>query len=259
MIAHKVDQLEVQVNVNRSELGRAAAADVAEKILQLQQGDKLLNVIFAAAPSQNEFLAALIENKAINWNNIRAFHMDEYVGLPASAPQRFGNFLHRHIFSKVSFREVHYIDGSAERMEEACRAYAELLDQYPPDIVCMGIGENCHIAFNDPPEADFEDPKRVKIVSLDAACRRQQVNDGCFERLDQVPLRAITLTIPTLMGAAHIFCMVPGATKASAVKNTLSERVSTEFPSTILRTHRSARLYLDKESAEYCLANKMGV
>jgi glucosamine-6-phosphate deaminase len=176
--------------------------------------------------------------------------MDEYVGLPADAPQGFGNFLRRSIFSKVPIKEVFYLNGNAASLEEECERYADLLNRYLPEMVCMGIGENTHIAFNDPHVADLNDPKTVKVVDLDQQCRQQQVNDGCFESIEQVPTHALTLTIPTLLRPEAVFCVVPGEHKAQAVYHTLNEPVVAKFPSTSLRKHPNAILFLDKNSAK---------
>jgi glucosamine-6-phosphate deaminase len=205
-------------------------------------------MIFAAAPSQNDFLNVLIE-QGIDWRRINAFHMDEYIGLPANAPQRFGSFLNEKIFSKVPFASFNYINGNAADPDAECERYAELLIQNPPNIVCMGIGENGHIAFNDPHAADFDDPKQVKVVDLDLECRQQQVNDGCFPKLNDVPTHAVTLTIPALMAGKHIFCMVPGKNKARAIHDTLLGEVSEQCPASILRKHPNAVLFLDEDSA----------
>jgi len=240
------DHLLVKMYGDRAQMGAAAASDVISKIKELLSTQDLINIIFAAAPSQNEFLAALSAAQ-LPWNRIRAFHMDEYIGLPADAPQRFGNFLHDRIFSKLPFAQVHYIDGNADE-QTSCESYAALLKKYPADIVCMGIGENGHIAFNDPPVANFKDTALVKVVELEQPCRQQQVNDGCFDAINNVPLKAITLTIPALMSAAFIFCMVPGSTKTTAVYNTLHQNIIEQYPSTILRTHARAVLYIDELS-----------
>ncbi len=244
----KASLLEVQVYQTRAEMGSAAAELLKDKINELLSTQSYINIIFAAAPSQNEFLAALIKLK-IDWSRINAFHMDEYVGLDAAASQGFGNFLKQRLFNLVPFHSVHLINGNAVNILEECTRYQNLLLEYTPDIVCMGIGENGHLAFNDPPVADFKDPVGVKMVELEAPCRQQQVNDGCFETIEQVPTHALTLTIPTLLKGRFIFCVVPGATKAVAVFNTLKQHISEEFPSTILRTHSNAILFLDVQSA----------
>jgi len=246
---YKVDGLTVQVYKNRALMGQAAAKATSERIRQLLSENDTISIIFAAAPSQNEFLENLTSEKDIDWSRIRAFHMDEYVDLEKDAPQRFGNFLKDRIFDKLPFKSVFYLDGNALDLEEECSRYAELLKEYPAEIVCMGIGENAHIAFNDPHVADFNDPYLVKVVDLDPECRNQQVNDGCFKSIDEVPLKALTLTIPALMNAQYAFCMVPGKTKAKAVTNTLNGNISEMYPSSILRKHAEACLFLDKDSA----------
>ena len=245
----KKDKLTVKIYSSRDELGQASACEAGNMIKKLLESQENINVIFAAAPSQNEFLENLINQDGIEWNRINAFHMDEYIGLPQTAPQGFGNFLKERIFSKRPFRSVNYLNGQCESKDEECTRYAQLLAASPVDIVCMGIGENGHIAFNDPHVADFNDKALVKVVELDTQCRQQQVNDGCFESIDQVPTHALTLTIPALLKARFIYCMVPGTTKAQAVANTVEQEVSERYPSTILRSHSAAIMYLDQESS----------
>ena len=243
------DLLTVNVYESRTEMGEAAAADIKACILSLLQTKETINMIFAAAPSQNEVLYALATDTEIPWNRVNAFHMDEYIGLSADAPQGFGNFLKEHIFGLADFKSVSYINVSARDAEAECERYAALLAKHPTDIVVMGIGENGHIAFNDPPVADFKDPKAVKPVELDEVCRNQQVNDGCFARLEDVPKTAITLTVPTLFAGDHLFCIVPARTKARAVKATLCDEINEKCPATVLRRHESAILYLDGDSS----------
>jgi glucosamine-6-phosphate deaminase len=244
----KKDNLNIQVLEDRKLLGALAAERVYKQITDLLKDEPYLNMIFAAAPSQNEFLSTLLE-KDIDWSKINAFHMDEYIGLEADAPQGFGNFLRSRLFNKVKFRTVNYIDGTAVNPVQECERYESLLKQFPPHIVCMGIGENTHIAFNDPHVADFEDKLMVKVVDLDLACRQQQVNDGCFSTIDKVPEYAITLTIPTLFAGRYLFCMVPGQNKAKAVHNTVTQEIDEKFPSTILRRHQNANMFTDTESS----------
>ena len=245
----KVDNLKVKIADTRAEMGALAAADIRAKMLELLSEREYINMIFAAAPSQNETLASLLEYKDIDWSRVNAFHMDEYVGLDKNAPQRFGNFLSEHIFSKVPFRSVNYIDPSNEA-EAECARYTKLLTDYPTDIVVLGIGENGHIAFNDPGVADFNDKAMIKVVELDDICRNQQVNDGCFASLELVPKNALTLTVPTLTKAASLFCSVPAKTKAWAVKETLTtDKIDEHCPATIMRLHKDATLYCDADSA----------
>src|SRR5665648_627332 len=244
------DYLTVKIYSSREELGRVASYEAANKIKALQLTQPIINIIFAAAPSQNEFLENLINQKDIEWERINAFHMDEYIGLPANAPQAFGNFLRKRIFDRRPFLSINYLNGQCESKKAECTRYGQLLAANPVDIVCMGIGENGHIAFNDPHVADFEDKVMVKVVELDIPCRQQQVNDGCFASIEDVPTHALTLTIPTLLNAKYIFCMVPGSSKAPAVANTIEQVISVHYPSTILRNHHSAILYIDTQSAE---------
>lgn len=244
----KIDELTVRQLDSRAEMGAAAADDAAKAIVSLLEKKDEISVVFAAAPSQNEFLSSLLEHREIDFTRINAFHMDEYVGLPADAPQGFGNFLKNAIFSKAPFKSVQYINGLAEDMEAECARYAKLLKDAHVDIVCMGIGENAHIAFNDPHEADFNDPKAVKIVTLDETCRTQQVHDGCFAALELVPKTAVTLTIPTLVDTDYIFCVVPAKTKAQAAKNVVTEPIGELYPASILRRKPGAVMYLDPDS-----------
>jgi glucosamine-6-phosphate deaminase len=243
----KVDKLEVAVYPDRAEMGEQAGKEIEAGILELLEQKDELRMIFAAAPSQNEVMAYLRQSEHIPWEQITAFHMDEYIGLDEQAPQRFANFLKEHLFDRVNLKAVYLINGDADPQTE-CGRYTAHLKAKPIDIVCLGIGENGHIAFNDPPVADFDDPAAVKVVKLDHACRQQQVNDGCFASLDAVPKQAITLTVPTLMSGEQLFCVVPGPTKREAVKATLEAELSTHCPATILRKHPHCKLYLDHAS-----------
>ncbi len=249
MREEKYDQLRVQIYDSRLEMGRAAAADAAASISRILEEKEDCNMIFAAAPSQNEMLEALRSNPDIPWNRVRAFHMDEYCGLDREASQCFGNFLDRALFERVDMRERYYLRDAGKTPEEICENYSNLLRRYPVDIVCLGIGENGHIAFNDPPVADFADGRLVKVVELDSVCRMQQVHDGCFERLDQVPTHAVTLTIPALCAARYMFCVVPAASKAQAVREACMGPVNESCPASVLRRHPGAVLYLDQDSS----------
>ena len=239
---------QVRRYASREEMGLAAEKDVRDAIVSLLKEKETISMIFAAAPSQNEFLAAMAADPEIDYSRIIAFHMDEYVGLPSDAPQGFGNFLRDRLFGLVPFKEVHYLNGNAVDIEAECEAYGAMLKD-GVDIVCMGIGENGHIAFNDPHVADFHDGKAVKIVGLDDVCRMQQVHDGCFPTIEAVPKYALTLTIPAMTVADRIFCVVPAPSKADAVYATLTGPVSETCPASILRRHPAATLYLDADSA----------
>ncbi len=250
MRSFKKDKLQVEIYENRTLMGEAAARDIKAKIAQLLSEKEEINMIFAAAPSQNDVLKSLVEDKEIEWNRVNAYHMDEYIGLDKNAPQGFGNFLKAHIFGLVPFKSVNYIDITTTNPEQEAERYGKLLQENPTDIVIMGIGENGHIAFNDPPVANFKDEKWVKPVKLDEICRQQQVNDGCFASIEEVPTHAMTLTVPTLVKAPNLFCIVPAETKQQAVYETLNGSVDEHCPASILRTHDNAKLYLDDRSSK---------
>ncbi|MBE6645378.1 MAG: glucosamine-6-phosphate deaminase [Ruminococcaceae bacterium] len=245
----KVDKLNVKIFETRCEMGAVAAADIKKAFAELLAKKAEINVIFAAAPSQNDVLKSLAEDKDIEWGRINAYHMDEYIGLDKDAPQGFGNFLRDHLFGLVPFKSVNYIDCTAKDPEAEAKRYAKILEENPTDVVVMGIGENGHIAFNDPPVADFNDKVLVKTVKLDEVCRNQQVNDGCFAKIDDVPTHALTLTVPALVKAPVLFCIVPAPTKAWAVKETLTGSIDEHCPASILRKQDNAILYLDKDSS----------
>ena len=244
----KVEKLSVSVHSDRPSMGQAAAKAAAERINAViaQKGEA--NVVFAAAPSQNETLEYLLKEN-IDWTKVRGFHQDEYVGIDKSEPAGFGTFLDRAIFHKVPFMELHYLLCKADEAEAKCESYTELLKKYPIDLIFLGIGENGHLAFNDPDVADFNDPKTVKIVELDEVCRQQQVNDGCFPNLDAVPKQAMTVTMSFIMNVPEAICVVPTIRKANAVYHALCGEVTTACPSSILRNHPNAALYLDRDSA----------
>ena len=250
MKSYFVDKLKVEIFENRVLMGEAAACDIKAQIAKLLAEKPEINMIFAAAPSQNDVLKALVEDEEIEWNRVNAYHMDEYIGLDKDAPQGFGNFLKRSIFGLAPFKSVNYIDSTATDPDKEAERYAKLLNENLTDIVVLGIGENGHIAFNDPPVANFKDEKTVKAVKLDEICRQQQVNDGCFASIDQVPTHAITLTVPTLVRAPYLFCIVPAPTKAKAVYETLNGSIDEHCPASVLRTHDNAILYLDNESSK---------
>ena len=246
-ITETVDRLDVHVYPNRAAMGAAAAQDVAAEMRARLADQASVRAIFASAPSQNELLAGLAAAEGIDWSRVHAFHMDEYLGLPPGSPASFGAYLREHLFDMVRPGEVHLLDGSASPQAE-CRRYAALLAAAPIDVVCLGIGENGHLAFNDPPLARFDDPELVREVEIATDSRQQQVHDGTFPSLDEVPRRAITLTIPALVSAACMFCVVPGRLKRAAVRRTLRGPITPECPASILRRHQHARLYLDADA-----------
>ena len=245
-----VDRLRVQVYPDRQAMGAAAARFLAAEMRRVLARRAALRIVFAAAPSQNEFLDALATSDGLDWSRVTAFQLDEYLGLEADAPQSFGRYLRDRLFDRVRPGTVHLIDGNSGAAAEAER-YAALLAAAPLDVVCLGIGENGHLAFNDPPLAGFADPALVKIVTLDRASRQQQVHDGCFPTLAAVPTEALTVTIPLIMSGKMLSCVVPGRTKAEAVHNTLHGDVSPACPASILRRHPNCTLYLDEDSASF--------
>jgi glucosamine-6-phosphate deaminase len=245
----RVDSLLVEVYPDRQSLGVAAGRAVARRMRQELAAHDRIAMMFAAAPSQNEFLATLAEESDLDWGRVIAFHMDEYIGLPAGAPQSFGHFLRERLFDRVKPGQVHFLDGNAPDPEAEARRYAELMSNQLLDFACVGIGENGHLAFNDPPIADFADPFAVKIVEMDEISRLQQVHDGAFARVEEMPRRALTVTVPPLFGARIVSATVPGPTKVTAVRDTLRGPIATSCPASILRRHPDATLYLDRDSA----------
>lgn len=245
----KIGKLNVKILKDRPELGKVGAADAAEAILKVIAEKGKVNIIFASAPSQNEFLIELGNDPRIDWSKVHAFNMDEYVGIDPEHPAGFGKFLRNMIYDKVKPGQVELFNTQAEDPQAECDRYAALLKQYPADIVFYGIGESCHLAFNDPKDADFNDPVDVKLVRMEQTSIQQQVNDKCFDRIEDVPRQAFTLTIPVLMKAPVMFGMVPGKTKVHSIYRTLTEEISTACPSTVLREHDNAWLYIDEDSA----------
>ncbi len=252
----RVDELQVLVFEDRGQAGKAASLAVCKTIQARQQEAGKANVVFAAAPSQNEFLAGLVASKDVDWSRVVGFHMDEYLGIEADHPASFRRYLQEHLFRLIGLGDdrLRLIAGEqSERPLKTCLAYEDRLLAEPTDLVCGGIGENGHLAFNDPPVADFLDPVLIKIVRLDHACRIQQVHDGCFEHIDDVPTHAFTLTVPALLRAPVVSIVVLGPRKANAVLATLRGPVGEACPATALRRHPGATLYLDREAARLVL------
>ena len=246
----KAEYLTVKVYSDREGMGQAAAQEVARRMVEAIEGTGKASVLFAAAPSQNDFLSALIEHKEIDWTRVFCFQLDDYHTLPLDAPQRFDNWLDSHLVSKVkpaAFFRLAPEEGMP--VEEIAKRYGELLEQYPVDVSCIGIGENAHIAFNDPPVADFDDTLLVKEVIMDEICRNQQVHDGAFPHIDAVPRTAMTMTIPAIVAAPHVSCVVPTALKAKAIYNTVHTPVSTDVPASILRRIPGSVMYVDADGA----------
>lgn len=230
--------------------GLAAGKAIEMQITDLLKVQEEVRIIFAAAPSQNETLDYLVNSTKIPWEKIIAFNMDEYIGLSDDAEQLFSNYLMERIFNKVKVKKLHLIDPK-NSVENEIKRMTKLIHNAVIDIIILGIGQNGHIAFNDPPVADFEDSAVIKQVELDQVCRQQQVNDKCFLTIDEVPSQALTLTIPTIMSGKHLFCIVSGQHKAEAVYQTLHGEISINWPSTILRTHPDCKFYFDKNAYNY--------
>lgn len=249
----RVDLLAVQIHPSPAALARAAAHAAASYLSEVIAMRGEARVVFGSAPSQDRFFAALVDPEvcgiALDWGRVTAFHMDDYLGLPASHPQSFRAYLQHHFLNHVEVKTFHPIPADEPNSEAVCARYAARLSEKPIDLICLGIGENGHIAFNDPPIADFDDPKLVKVIALDPVCRQQQVNDGCFARLAEVPEHAITITIPVFRQGRRLTVQVPGERKAAAVRATLHDPISPACPATILRTHPAATLYLEPASA----------
>jgi glucosamine-6-phosphate deaminase len=249
MFETKFEDLHTSIYQTNEELGVAAAED-AKNILQRAIREKgVANAIIATGNSQLTFLKALRTIPA-DWPKVNIFHMDEYVGLNPLHPASFPLFLKLHILNYIHPKAFFPVPPSTlQNAEKICKDYEELLGAYPADLCVLGIGENGHLAFNDPPFADFEDPRRVKIVKLDDTSRRQQVGEGHFKNIGEVPTHAITLTIPALLAAQHVLALVPEARKADAVYRSLIGPINKECPGSILRKSPHAHLYLDADSA----------
>ena len=245
----RAGNLNVYVYESRPALGAAAASAVAAEIQNQTKRQGHVVSIFASAPSQNEFLSALVGMADIDWSCLTAFHLDEYLGMNDRAPQSFRRFLIDRLVNKVSVGKFYGLRGEAEDASNECSRYAALLAENPPDFAVLGIGENGHLAFIDPPFCNFKDPEPVKVVELDEICREQQVHDGAFPSLNEVPRKALSLTIPTIMARPKLFAIVPGSAKQQAIKNTVEGPIATTCPASILRRHNDAHLFIDRDSA----------
>jgi len=239
--------LQLEVFDTKTELGQAAARDAATIINQAISERGAAYVIAATGASQFEFLDSLVDEE-IDWGKVVFFHLDEYVGLPESHPASFRRYLKERILNRVQPRSFHLLNGEAGDVYEECRRVSELISRETIDVAFVGIGENGHLAFNDPP-ADFETDEPYIVVNLDQKCRQQQVGEGWFKSLDEVPTQAISMSIRQILRSRHILCIVPDQRKAPAVKNCVELEVSPMHPASILQKHDSVTLYLDRESA----------
>jgi glucosamine-6-phosphate deaminase len=243
----QVEALPVTICDDAAELGHLAAHDFARIVTEAVAANGEAAVILATGNSQLSFIAAL-HNQHIPWDRLTVFHMDEYIGLPADHPASFRRYIREKIAEVFHPKAVHYINGDTDDIGAELVRYTTLLAQAAPVLTVMGIGENGHLAFNDPP-ADFDTTEAVQIVTLDAACRAQQVGEGHFATVDDVPPQAVTLTIPALLKPPHVLTLVPESRKARAVKAALHGPVTPDCPASILRMQPHARLYLDRDSA----------
>ncbi len=239
--------MKIETFDNRKLLGAKAAADAAALIGTALDARGNARIIAATGASQFDFLDCLTTYRSIAWKKVTMFHLDEYVGLDANHPASFRRYLRERLVSKVGMGVCHYLNPEADPVAE-CRRVGKLLQEAPVDVAFVGIGENGHLAFNDPP-ADFETEEPYLVVNLDLQCRNQQLGEGWFSSLDQVPAQAVSMSIRQILKSRSILCIVPEARKAKAVRATLHERVSPMVPASILRTHRNAVLYLDRDSA----------
>ena len=245
----RVDLLAVRVYERLDDLAVAAAHAAHECLRDAVSRQGHAAAILASAASQVRFLEVLTGLGGLDWSRITLFHMDEYLGISEQHPASFRRFTREHVVQRVTPKTCQYLAGDALEPIRECDRYTGLLQAQPIDLCCLGIGENGHVAFNEPPVADFDDPRAVKIVKLDEACRRQQAGEGAFPSFEAVPQYALTLTIPPLCAARRLVCVVPGRRKAQAVKHTLQGPIQTACPASVLRRQAHATLYLDADSA----------
>lgn len=244
----KRDSLSVRVYEEPRALSEAVAEEVRAHLVDALARNGRAAAIMATGNSQIRFLDLLVAGGGIDWSRVTLFHMDEYLGVGADHPAGFQTYMRERVESRVRPGAFHYLRGDALLPLDECDRYGALLRAQPIDLCCLGVGENGHLAFNDPPVADFEDPRAVKLVKLDDPCKQQQVDEGHFPSLDAVPPYAFTLTIPTLMSATKVICLAPESRKAKPVRDLLEGPVSTACPASILRRQSHATLFLDRDS-----------
>lgn len=245
----EVESLKVEVYPTRAEAGDAAARVAAEELKRLAQSSQTIGVIFATGASQLETLRVLRATPGLPWDRVQGFHMDEYAGIELDHPASFRRYMRLNLTDHVSMLSFREVNGNALDLDHECKQYGIELGAANPQLCLLGIGENGHLAFNDPGVADFDDPIDVKIVALDRDCKQQQVAEGWFPTLEDVPEQAITLTIPALLRVPKLIVSVPGPRKANIVRRALQEEISIACPATILRRHPNATVFLDYESA----------
>ncbi len=242
--------MNIQVHADRPAMGAAAAAEAADHLRAATRGAGRATLVVATGTSQLEVLAALATAPDLAWQYVEIFHLDEYAGLPESHPASFRRYLRERFFERLPTAPAafHWIDGSRADPRAECARLAGLVPSGPFDLVLCGIGENAHLAFNDPP-ADFEARDPYLVVDLDEACRRQQVGEGWFAALADVPTQAISMAIPRILSATHIVCSVPDTRKSVAVRATVEGPVTPDVPASILQRHASCSLHLDRAAA----------
>ena len=239
--------MQIEIHSNSAATGRAAAARAATLIKQIIAEQNSCRLVFATGASQFELLAQLTATP-LPWDKISGFHLDEYLGLPFNHPASFCNYLQQRVVSKVPLQNFHFINGLTENPQAECERLNQLVSTAPIDLALIGIGENAHLAFNDPP-ADFDTTSPFIVVGLDEACRRQQLGEGWFPELDAVPRQAISMSIQQILAARHLICTVPDARKAVAVAAAIEGPVTPQVPASILRRHPALDLFLDYDSA----------
>lgn len=258
-----VDRLTVNIYETKEDMGLAAAQRAAEIAAAVAESKAALNVLFSTGASQFPLVAGLqrlaamdsavqeqdVQGRDMPWKQIQGFHLDEYLGMDDQHPASFRLWLRERIEEPFGPALFHYIAGDAADAEAECQRYSRLLEENSMELGFIGVGENGHIAFNDPPVANFADPQLVKVVELDEACRRQQLGEGWFPTLEDVPTHALTLTVPAIMACRTIISVIPDARKAAAVKRALQGPITEECPASILREHPSAEWFLDADSA----------
>jgi glucosamine-6-phosphate deaminase len=244
-----IDRLRVKIYPDDDSMGQAAADYVEQVLVSVIDRKGGATIILATGASQFAFLKALKTKESISWSKITVFHLDEYAGMTDKHPASFRKYLKDRILDEVRPGKVYFLQGEAENPDEEAERYEALLKKSKIDLACIGIGENGHIAFNDPPVADFNDPKLVKLVELDEACRLQQLGEGWFPTLNDVPTHALSLTVPGIMRAERICCVVPDERKAKAVRQSLHGPISEKCPASILRRHPDCTLFLDEPAA----------
>ncbi|MBI2447578.1 MAG: glucosamine-6-phosphate deaminase [Candidatus Omnitrophica bacterium] len=240
--------MEIIISPTKKALGQAAAIKAAGILQKAVKTKGKATFVAATGASQFEFLDELTRKKSIDWSRTTMFHLDEYIGIPETHPASFRRYLRERIIDKVHPAEVHLINGDVKNPKQECKRLNEIISRYTIDVAFVGIGENGHLAFNDPP-ADFKIGEPFIVVKLDEECRKQQLGEGWFKNLEDVPYKAITMSVSQIIKSEHIICVVPDKRKAEAVRNCLEKKILPQYPASILRRHKNVYLFLDKDSS----------